>query len=147
MLDVLRTDRATVKLSLVVDEMDLSGSKGIATASVNKFSYLRTKVKNQSGEPYSINLLRVNPTKFEDEALIISMNISISPAEFVLFDGTTSNVPVGRMDGGEERQIDFGICFVSEGSFDIRVTVGILVEKGAMDPRTGEGRLRVVVGE
>ncbi|GJJ12127.1 hypothetical protein Clacol_006368 [Clathrus columnatus] len=131
MLNVIRTDQATVKLSLVMDEKDSPSSKGITTARANEFVYLRAKLKNQSSDP-----------------LIMTMQVSISPGEYVLFDGIMSNIPVGKMKAGEERQLDFGVCFVSEGLFDIRAEITILLEGGrSKDVRTEEGHLRVFIGE
>lgn len=82
-----------------------------------------------------------------DEELIISLNITITPGEYVLFDGMMSNVPVGRMESGATRHMDFGICFVTEGLFDVRATVAIVTQRGSTTSRTGEGGLRVLVGK
>jgi len=39
--------------------------------------------------------------------------------EHVLYDGVITNIPAGRLDGGEERHFEFGLCFVAEGRFDL----------------------------
>lgn len=155
MLDVLRTDRVTVKLTLPENGKNSSRSQGIATAPVNEFVYLRASVKNQSSKLCSTKtffsflffLAGTCLIVSTDEELIVALNITIAPGEYVLFDGMMSNVPVGRVKSGETRHMDFGFCFVTEGLFDVRATVAIVTQRGSTTSRTGEGGLRVLVGK
>lgn len=73
------------------------------------------------------------------------MNLSLSPSEHVLYEGVLSDIPVGRLDSGKEGEIEMGICFVSEGRFDIHAEVRLVGCDAEEDAKAGEGDLRVFV--
>lgn len=75
----------------------------------------------------------------------MTMSFSISPSEYVLYDGVLSDIPVGQVEVGEEKDIEFGLCFVSEGRFDIGVQAWVVDGDADEEAKAGEGKLRVLV--
>ncbi|KAF8522281.1 TRAPP II complex [Hysterangium stoloniferum] len=132
MLDALRTDRSRLKLSLVSynDSGEccslVCGSK--TTTGPDRFVYLRATVVNQTPDP-----------------MVMTLSFTVNPSEHVLYDGVICNIPVGELSSGEERQMEIGLCFVSEGKFDLRATVNVIGDDPNTDSKTGEGELRVIV--
>lgn len=73
------------------------------------------------------------------------MSLTVTPSEHVLYDGVLSELPVGRLESGEERQIEFGVCFVGEGGFDIHAEARLVDANLDDEVKVGEGELRVFV--
>lgn len=73
------------------------------------------------------------------------MNLSFSSSEHVLYEGVLSNIPVGKLESGEEQDIEMGICFVSKGRFDIHAEASLVGCDEDEDAKAGEKHLRVLV--
>ena len=151
MLDVLRTNRTRLTLAIIDyadqtngDANDLPSWGGKTTGRPNQFVYLRTTLLNQSRE-FCISIISSFNVYLSADPQILKMNLTLSPSEHVLYEGVQSDIPVGKLNSGEERQVELGICFVSEGRFDLRAEawlVGYDVDENA---KAGEGGLRVLV--
>ncbi|KAF8590613.1 hypothetical protein K439DRAFT_1382134 [Ramaria rubella] len=134
MLDALRTDPARLRLTLVrYEEEDskaylLPSRGGRSITQPNRFAYLRTTLVNLS-----------------PESLILTLTLTLNPSEHVLYDGVLSNLPVGKLECGEEREIEFGICFVAEGKFELRAEAWVVDGGADEDAKAAEGELRVTV--
>jgi trafficking protein particle complex subunit 9 len=76
---------------------------------------------------------------------ILTMNVMMSPSDHVLYQGVQSNIPVGRLTSGEEREVEIGLCFVSEGRFDLHAEALLVGCDADDDAKAGEGALRVFV--
>lgn len=75
----------------------------------------------------------------------MSLAFSFNPSEHVLYNGVINNISVGELSSGEERQVEIGVCFVSEGKFDLRATVHAIGDDPDADSKTETGELRVSV--
>lgn len=72
------------------------------------------------------------------------LNLSASPEEHVLLQGTLTNIALGGVEGGQAQVVEVPLCFLSAGYFEIVVEarqLGIMEEKR----RTGVARLRAIV--
>ncbi|KZT09435.1 uncharacterized protein LAESUDRAFT_694916 [Laetiporus sulphureus 93-53] len=134
MLEVLRTETARVKMSLhCFDEddalqpvaVDPSGSKYLPPP--NGFVYLRTKVINLS------------PTD-----MILSVSLSMEPAQYVISQGVLVDIPLGRVAHGESHEIEIPVAFVSRGRFNLSAEVLALGQPASAGP-VGRGQLTAVV--
>jgi hypothetical protein len=73
------------------------------------------------------------------------MSLTIGPNEHVLYDGVLSDIPVGKLESGEEREVEFGVCFVSEGRFDVRAEAWVVDGAADEDSKVGGGEVRMFV--
>lgn len=69
----------------------------------------------------------------------------MNPSEHMLYEGVLSDIPVGKLESGEERQVEIGICFISEGRFDLRAEARLIGCKVDEYAKAGERSLRVFV--
>lgn len=133
MLEALRTETARVEMSLLsYDEdrtvpvpIDPSGSKSLPPP--HEFVYLQTRVTNLSASE-----------------LVLTLTLSLEPAQHVLFQGTIRDVPIGRLAPGESQVADTPVVFVSGGRFDCSAEVHAL-GLAAPSSQVGRGQLRAVV--
>jgi hypothetical protein len=61
----------------------------------------------------------------------------MEPIEHIIYEGILSDVPVGRLERGESREVDITICFLSYGRFEI----GAEVQGLGVSGRAGVGQL------
>lgn len=133
MLEALRTETARVEMSLLsYDEdrtvpvpIDPSGSKSLPPP--HEFVYLQTRVTNLSASE-----------------LVLTLTLSLEPAQHVLFQGTIRDVPIGRLAPGESQVADTPVVFVSGGRFDCSAEVHALGLAAPLS-QVGRGQLRAVV--
>jgi hypothetical protein len=45
------------------------------------------------------------------------MDFELEPRNSAVFEGVLNDVPVGRLEGNEERRFPFGVCFLTAGRF------------------------------
>ncbi|KIJ44069.1 hypothetical protein M422DRAFT_252562 [Sphaerobolus stellatus SS14] len=128
MLNALRTDRTSLKLAIVGYDNEAVSPEERNFCRPNHFVYLRAALRNQTPNP-----------------LILTMTISTSSAEHVLYDGVITNVPVGRLESGEEQQLEFGVCFISGGRFDLHAEAHVVSNDGDDETLAGKGDLRIRV--
>lgn len=72
------------------------------------------------------------------------LNLSTSPEEHVLLQGSLTDITLGRVESGQSHVAEVPLCFLSVGYFEIAVEarqLGIMGEK----QRTGVARLWAIV--
>jgi hypothetical protein len=71
------------------------------------------------------------------------LNLSTSPEEHVLLQGSPTGIMLGRVESGQSQVIEVPLCFLSVGYFEIAVEVRVIGDKR----RTGVARLWTAVKE
>ncbi|KAH9005302.1 TRAPP II complex [Lactarius hatsudake] len=96
--------------------------------------------------PYQFVYLRVHIANLSFQPLVLTADITVDPADHVIQEGVLSDVPIGRLEKGEERELEAPLCFVACGRF--RVQVEARAVGGAVrEARVGCATLKVVVSE
>ncbi|CCM02371.1 uncharacterized protein FIBRA_04466 [Fibroporia radiculosa] len=134
MLETLRTETVRVQMSLFYRDED-GVSKDVAVdptrskyfASPNEFMYLRIKVVNMS------------PLE-----LVLTLNLTLDPAQHVIHQGTLVDIPVGRLAQAESRETEIPIIFVSAGQFNFTSDVYAITDP-IQSGKVGRGQLRTAV--
>jgi len=133
MLDALHTDAVRVSMGLVQYEDDNTSGEGNAllpakngkvAALANKFLYLRARVTNMT-----------------TSSLALVLSIAASPLEHFHWEGSLTDIPVGRTGSRESKEVEVPLCFVGEGQFEFVGEVRVLGDS----VRSGEGELKVIV--
>ncbi len=72
------------------------------------------------------------------------MSYTVDPAEYVIFEGVLSGVPVGRIEGGMSKDLYMDLCFIAECHFRLTAQAHLLgpSAKGSL---VGNSELKVVV--
>ncbi|KAJ7343441.1 TRAPP II complex [Mycena albidolilacea] len=128
MLETLRTETASIAMSLHRREssgnipVTLTGGKYHPPSS--EFVYLRTKVTNLSLT-----------------SLVFTVDFDCQSSPHVIFEGLLRDVPIGRLESGESREVETGLCFLAYGRFEILAEAKIV---GATESK-GTGRLTAMV--
>ena len=76
----------------------------------------------------------------------MKLDLSMSPEEHVLLQGSLTDIVLGRVEGRQSQEVEVPICFLSDGYFEIAVEarqLGVTGEQG----RTGASHLWVIVKE
>ncbi|KAJ7940592.1 TRAPP II complex [Mycena leptocephala] len=128
MLETLRTETASINMSLHrqegPDKIPVPLTSGKCYPPSSEFVYLRTKVTNLS---------------LTSQVFTVDFDFQSSP--HVIFEGLLRDVPIGRLETGESREVETGVCFLSYGRFEISAeakVVGFAESKGT-------GRLTAMV--
>ncbi|KAG1715705.1 hypothetical protein ID866_1468 [Astraeus odoratus] len=108
MLNTLKTDLIRVDLSFAREETE-DGSPLLLERRGRKFL---TRAN-------TLNKLQVQVTNTNSSALIIMINLSLSPEDHVLFEGTLTDIPLGRIDSGKSKNVDVPLCFLCAGQFEV----------------------------
>jgi hypothetical protein len=70
----------------------------------------------------------------------------MEPSEHIIYEGVLSDLPIGRLESGESREVETPLCFLSYGRFEvlaeIRILGGLRIGSGA-----GIGQLIAIVQE
>lgn len=128
MLETLRTETASIHLSL--HRRDGSDSTPVAVNATKyyptycEFVYLRTKVTNLSLT-----------------SLVFIVDFDLQSSSDVIFEGHLREVPVGRLESGESREIETGLCFLAFGRYEISAEAKV----GGSSECKGAGRLAALV--
>ncbi|PCH38067.1 hypothetical protein WOLCODRAFT_114758 [Wolfiporia cocos MD-104 SS10] len=134
MLEALRTETARVQMSLFCyDEnqsekavpRDPSGTKFLPPP--NEFMYLRTKIINLSPAD-----------------LVLTLDLSLEPSQYVVYQGVLSDIPIGRLQPGESEEAELPVVFVSGGRFDFAAEVHVHRRRRDGSGLVGRGQLRAV---
>ncbi|PPR08068.1 hypothetical protein CVT24_010529 [Panaeolus cyanescens] len=107
MLDTLRLEIA--KLSLTLD----TNAKSASDAAVGHYY----------AEPNEFVTLHASVSNSLPSAAVFTMDLDISPADYVVYEGVLSELAVGRLKSGETRELSISLCFLSLGRFDISARV------------------------
>ncbi|RDB21392.1 hypothetical protein Hypma_011623 [Hypsizygus marmoreus] len=133
MLETLRMENALVQMSLVSYEGSSSAEKLVSQHEgkfyphADEFVCLRTKITNLSLS-----------------SLVFTMDLEMNPSEHVVHEGMLAELPVGRLESGESREVDISICFLAYGRFEISAEVRAF-DSRQLDTRAGIGLLVAVV--
>jgi len=74
-------------------------------------------------------------------SLPLVLSIAASPLEHFHWEGSLTDIPVGRTEPGESKEVDIPLCFVAKGQFEFVGEVRVLGDSA----RSGEGELKVLV--
>jgi hypothetical protein len=51
--------------------------------------------------------------------IVFTLDIDVSPAEYLVYEGVFTDLPVGCLKSGETREFSMFLCFLSYGRFEI----------------------------
>lgn len=51
------------------------------------------------------------------------MDLEANPSEYIIYEGVLTDLPVGRLESGESREITTSVCFLASGHFEISALV------------------------
>lgn len=74
------------------------------------------------------------------------LDLSIDPSEHVIQEGISSGVPIGRVKGGETKEIETPLCFVACGRFEVGAEIRVApLRREERSYRVGVGRMTALV--
>ncbi|KAE9396079.1 hypothetical protein BT96DRAFT_1041682 [Gymnopus androsaceus JB14] len=130
MLDTLRTEKAGILLSLV--------RAGASTDSPVK------QVAGKYHPPCSeLVYIRIKVTNLTSNSLVFTVDVSIDPREHFIHDGVLCDIPVGRLEAKQSREVEIAVCFLCHGRFEILASARVL-DSGHLSG-TGSARLIAIV--
>jgi len=128
MLETLRTETASIVMSLHrqedPDKLPITSTGGKYHPPSSEFVYLRTKVTNLSLT-----------------SLVFTVDFDFQSSPHVIFEGLLRDVPIGRLESGESREVETGLCFLAYGRFEISAEAKVV---GSSENK-GKGRLTAMV--
>ncbi|KAJ4469401.1 transport protein Trs120 or TRAPPC9 TRAPP II complex subunit-domain-containing protein [Lentinula edodes] len=130
MLKTLRTEKAGIQLSLM-----RSGNPG------KPIEQNAGKYHPPCSEPVYLHIKVTNLTK---TTLVFTLDVNIDPREHVIHDGILCDIPVGRLEAKESREIEVAICFLCHGRFEVLASARVLDSSGSSS-ETGSARLIAMV--
>lgn len=74
-------------------------------------------------------------------SLVFTVDFDCQSSPHVIFEGLLRDVPIGRLESGESREVETGLCFLAYGRFEILAEAKIV---GATESK-GTGRLTAMV--
>ncbi|KAK7054867.1 hypothetical protein VNI00_003330 [Paramarasmius palmivorus] len=131
MLDLLRTETTLLVMSLVdtaAPDTAIAQHNGRYHPPVNQMLQLRTRITNTGRT-----------------SLVCTLDLQIEPSEHILHDGALYDIPVGRLDSNESRELDTTLCFLSHGRFEVRGAVKVVGSPHLLG--NGFSQLVCLVGE
>ncbi|KAJ7235474.1 TRAPP II complex [Mycena haematopus] len=128
MLETLRTETASILMCLHrqegPDKIPVTSAGGKYHPPSSEFVYLRTKVTNLSLT-----------------SLVFTIDFDCQSSPHVIFEGLLRDVPIGRLESGESREVETGLCFLAYGRFEISAEAKVV---GSAESK-GTGRLTAMV--
>ncbi|KAJ7632643.1 transport protein Trs120 or TRAPPC9 TRAPP II complex subunit-domain-containing protein [Roridomyces roridus] len=124
MLETLRTETASIHMSLHLPEDPVVSNQGKYYPHSSEFVYLRTRVTNLSLT-----------------SLVFNVDFDLKPSQHIIFEGLLRQVAIGRLESGESREIDTGLCFLAHGRYEISAEAKVV---GSSDSK-GRGQLTAIV--
>ena len=67
--------------------------------------------------------------------VVFTLDFEATPTEYLVYEGVFTDVAIGRLKGGESREVSTPLCFLSCGRYEISAQV-----RGVDNSKT-EGRL------
>jgi trafficking protein particle complex subunit 9 len=55
------------------------------------------------------------------QPLVLTADIAVDPADHVLQEGALSDIPIGRLESREVRELEVPLCFIACGRFHMQV--------------------------
>lgn len=96
--------------------------------------------------PYQFVYLRVHIADLSFQPLVLTADTTVDPADHVIQEGVLSDVPIRRLEKGEERELEAPLCFVACGRFRVQVEARA-VDGAVREARVGSATLKVFVSE
>ncbi|KAJ7285808.1 TRAPP II complex [Mycena rebaudengoi] len=128
MLETLRSETASINMSLIhregSEEKAVNVNGGKYHPEPSQFVYMRTKVTNLSLT-----------------SLVFTVDFDFQPSQHIIYEGLLRDVPVGRLESGESREVETGVCFLAYGRYDISAEAKVV---GHTESK-GIGRLTAIV--
>lgn len=97
--------------------------------------------------PYLLQLLQLLTSELVGSkviTLVATLDIALEPAQHIVFEGVSSNIPLTKLAEGESYEVEVPITFVSLGHFDLSAQVRRL---GHAVGVVGRGQLSAIVQE
>ncbi|KAI0306435.1 TRAPP II complex [Multifurca ochricompacta] len=136
MLDTLRTE--TVRIQLDLFRRDGETGEG------------RSPILRKGGTyypaPYDFIYLRARIANLSFQPLVLMADTAIDPADHVIQEGVLTDIPIGRLESGEVRELETPLCFVACGRFRVQVDTRA-VNTATGDAVIGTATLKVAVRE
>lgn len=149
MLKALKTDLTHIGLSLV----QCSPEETTVRLSGGKFIVAPNTVVNMAVKVTNTGRMSIEPVFFwlhvdhiSASTLAMILNVSTSPEELVLSQGSLTDIALGRVGSGQSQVVEVSLCFLSLGYFEIAVEARQLDITGEKR-QTGVARLRAIVKE
>ncbi|KAJ7452373.1 TRAPP II complex [Mycena galericulata] len=128
MLETLRTETASIHMSLFSyvdsDNIPVPLNDGKYYPQSSEFVYLRTKVTNLSLT-----------------SLVFTVDFDLQASQHLVFEGLLRDVPIGRLESGESREVETGLCFLAYGRYEISAEAKVV---GSTESK-GTGQLTAMV--
>lgn len=127
MLEVFRLEIARVSLS--IDSCESSNKEGACSTGlryyprVNEFVLLRTTITNLTCRTISFITIQSAEVNSAALPLVFTMDMEATPSEYLVHEGVLTDLPVGRLEGGQSKEILTSICFLTSGHFEISALV------------------------
>jgi len=136
MLETLRTESARIHLELF--RRSSEADEELLPISRNGGTYYPAS--------YEIVYLRMRIANLSLQSLVLTADIVVDPADHAIQEGTTSGIPVGRLEPSAERELETPLCFVACGQFRVHVEVRA-IGATARDVMVGSATLKAAVRE
>lgn len=110
----------------------------------NEFVQLQATIKNLTRMFMNRFKWIVNNANFFFAAfpVVFTAGFTVEPAEYVVHEGIMSDLPVGRLESGECRDVTVTLCFHTFGHFELSVQVQSF---GTTESRVAKSHLTAIV--
>ena len=146
MLNALREDEIRVALSLLEDPREeiTCGSSGVTVP--NTYVGVVVRVQNLRRKMFYLVYFEVEIDDMFNLAssIVLSLTISVDPADHVALHGALKDIPLGRLQSDETKEYHAILIFVSQGQYTIQAEVRSIVI-GEEANVCGTGDLRVTI--
>ncbi|XP_006458106.1 hypothetical protein AGABI2DRAFT_148600 [Agaricus bisporus var. bisporus H97] len=103
MLEAFKSNVARVDLSLISCDLPKENTiDGRRVWKANEFLKLKVRITNLSSF-----------------AIPLSLTLDLEPSDCLIYEGVIADIPIGRLDEGMTREIEFPICFLTNGHFEL----------------------------
>ncbi|KXN89239.1 hypothetical protein AN958_05993 [Leucoagaricus sp. SymC.cos] len=102
MLETLRSDIARIDLRIVS----------------SNFTEKKVTERRRDLKPNEFVELKAKVTNLSPLSLPLSLTLEFGPSDCLVYEGTLSDIPVGRLDAGASREITIPICFLTDGQYE-----------------------------
>lgn len=121
MLEAFKSNVARVDLSLISCDLPQENTiDGRRVWKANEFLKLKVRITNLSCESVldldTGSYPRINSPAF---AIPLSLTLDLEPSDCLIYEGVIADIPIGRLDEGMTREIEFPICFLTNGHFEL----------------------------
>ncbi|KAJ7176123.1 hypothetical protein C8R43DRAFT_942926 [Mycena crocata] len=74
-------------------------------------------------------------------SLVFTVDFDLQSSKHIIMEGLLRDVPIGRLESGESREIETGLCFLAYGRYEISAEAKVV---GSVENK-GLGRLTAMV--